>query len=117
MTIPSIGEEILSNPGGAIVFYFLSVLFAYKIVGLQSIMYSIVMEALVNPKIDNTCIVICISAGLGVASAAVVGFDEAAVAGFNEASVLVGALTGAISGVYLRLSYIKSANKSIERTV
>lgn len=71
-------------------------LFAYYAVGLQSIVYSVILEFIINPYIKNHLLAMAASVLFG----GLVGGMEFAFFG-----VILGALTGAIVGAYIRQLY------------
>lgn len=75
--------------------------FAYMFVGIQSIIYSMIMEFWINPKIKSSFIVVGISAALGTLSGVVI---------FGYFLAIIGFLTGLIVGLYLRYSYAKESS-------
>ena len=72
--------------------------FAYMFVGIQSVIYSMIMEFWINPKIKSSLAVVGISALLGAFSGVFV---------FGYFLAIIGSLTGLIMGIYLRYSYVR----------
>lgn len=73
-------------------------LFAYYAVGLQSIVYSVILEFIINPYIKNHLLAISASVLLG-------GLVGGMQLQFDFFSIVLGALTGAIVGAYIRQLY------------
>ena len=85
--------------------FLIYLLLGYIFVGIQSIIYSILMEYYINPKINNDAVVICISSTLGCISGAVI---------LIPALAAVGLVTGFVTGIYLRRSYKNAANNRLQ---
>lgn len=79
-------------------------LFAYMFVGIQSVIYSLIMEFLVNNRIKNNIVVVLLSTVLGILSGIIFLRTE---------FIITGAITGFVMGVGLRRSY----NNSIANNV
>jgi len=79
-------------------------IYALALGGIQTIIYSLLMEKLINPKIKNHLIVILTSAMLGVMSTLLSGFATQRYVFF----AIAGAVTGVIVGAVLRTMYIKN---------
>jgi len=77
-------------------------IYAVALGGIQSILYSFLMEKLINPKVRSHLLVIFISAILGVISTLLSGFVTQRFVFFFIAGALVGIVVGAI----LRAMYI-----------
>ncbi|PVZ86684.1 hypothetical protein C9426_14810 [Serratia sp. S1B] len=84
--------ELMSFAKGMLMFP----LFAYYAVGLQSIVYSVILEFAINPYIKNHLLAVSTSVLLG----GLVGAMQ-----FSSFGMILGALTGAIVGVYIRQLY------------
>ena len=84
------------------------VISAYLLMGLPSIIYSLVMEFVVNSKISSYKICILVSSFLGVAAGMVTG---------KLFLVVVGAIVGLLTGMILRKNYENDlANKRTQQT-
>lgn len=80
--------------------FLLIMLVAYAFVGIQSLIYSFLMEFIVNPKIVNNFVVVFTSMIMGAVSGVVLGSVGAA----------IGLMIGFLLGLILRYLYIKSVN-------
>ena len=83
----------------------LFVVFAYIVCGLQSLLCSVLMEFVVNPKIQNNlyaAIIFIVLGGLSGSSVALVTFTKSTKMGIF---VVLGALVGLITGMLTRFSY------------
>ena len=85
--------------------FLLFLAFGYLFVGIQSVIYSTLMEYYVNPKISNDVLVIIISGVLGALSGAVV---------LGSAGAVLGVVPGFVTGIYLRRSFVKAANNELK---
>jgi hypothetical protein len=95
--------------------YFFLVL-GYLYAGIPSIIYSVVMEFFVNPLVSNHVVVIGISTILGALAGSLAGSLVGALPGFGVGGLLafLGLVPGFVTGLYLRWSYVKAANKSLQ---
>lgn len=73
-------------------------LVAYAFVGIQSLIYSFVMEFVVNPKIANNFTAVLASMVIGAISGVVLG----------TVGATIGLIIGFLLGLMLRYLYIKS---------
>lgn len=73
-------------------------MYAYFLIGIQSIIYSLLMEFVINPKIKNSLAVVILSSALGGLSGAML----------LEPGLVVGAITGMLMGIILRRMYLGS---------
>lgn len=89
--------------------YLFFLAYAYLFIGIQSILYSFVMEFLVNRRIENGFLVVLSSIFLGVISPSILHFDFG---GGMSGIYVLGGLTGVIVGGMLRLHFLNSANKA-----
>ncbi len=90
--------------------YNIWLIFAYLMIGLQSVLYSLIMEFLINRKLNNNYQVISISCFLG----AFFGSLELKSLDFHLTEITtLGAFTGVITGVILRTAYQRAANKAM----
>lgn len=86
----------INKDGFLIVFGFM--MSAYFLTGIQSIIYSLLMEFLINPKIKNNFAVVILSSALGGLSGIIL----------LKPGLVVGALTGMLTGIILRRMYLGS---------
>ena len=86
----------INKDGFLIVFGFM--MSAYFLTGIQSIIYSLLMEFLINPKIKNNFAVVILSSALGGLSGIIL----------LKPGLVVGALTGMLTGIILRRMYLRS---------
>lgn len=84
--------------GDSIAFFVLSIFFSLVMVGLQSIIYSMLMEYVVNPFIKNNYIAIFISMLMGFCSGYVL----------NNTMAFVGVFVGLLFGIILRVKYVQA---------
>ncbi|MEJ2693586.1 MAG: hypothetical protein P8166_11150 [Candidatus Thiodiazotropha sp.] len=82
---------------GGVLFFPFGALF----VGAQSVIYSFLMEFVVNPFVKSHVLAVSISVCLGMLSVVVLGTDRI---------VLVGALVGLLVGIFLRSIYSFESN-------
>ena len=87
--------------------FFELLLFSYLFVGIQSILYSILMEYLINRRIDDHTLVVAYSACHGTLSA--LPFYV------SPEIIYIGFITGLIAGVLLRYLYILTTEMDIEK--
>ena len=82
--------------------YFMSfvgmLIFAYLYAGIQSVIYSIAMEFVVNPRVESNFIAVGVSGILGALSGVFI---------WGWFIAVIGLLSGLVSGLYIRNSYIK----------
>jgi hypothetical protein len=88
--------------GGVFVFF----LFAMIFIGIQSIVYSLLMEFVVNPYIKNRFMAVLASVSLGTLSGTVLNIDSFA---------LIGAAVGLIVGIILRSMYPPKPDPDTEK--
>ncbi len=77
--------------------------------GVQSIIYSFLMEMQVNPKIKSNILVIIISSFLGALSTLLSGLATQSFLLFS----IIGAVVGILVGIILRAMYVKTVNNPL----
>jgi len=97
--------SILKSTGAFILVILLGALYASFASGIQSVLFSFVVEYLISPKIENNLIVLFICGSLGVIS----GFiADCIIPGREILLIPIGGVTGVIVGKILRDSYNRS---------
>ena len=85
-----------------------SLIGAFLIMGAPSIIYSVLMEYVLNPKINNSKLLIAASSILGTGAGGISGFIP---------MIVIGGVVGFVVGLVLRRNYeIDIANKGLQRT-
>ena len=86
-----------------------SLIYASVLAGVQSIIYSFLMEKIINPKVHNNVLVYLYSSLLGVVCALLAGLVARQVFVLS----VFGAFTGFIVGIVLRKLYLKKLPGSL----
>lgn len=109
LSVPLVGfiNILFNNPedgGDFLKGFLIIILFSFVFVGIQSLLYSFIMEYIVNPHIENHLICILLSGFLGFLSGYVI--NETLLSSGRWG--LFGLGVGIVSGTIIRFLYVKS---------